>query len=120
MRAVQVIVVDVFREQALEMSFVYRNDVIQQVSPTAFDPTLGNAVLPGTFKRGPHRIHLQPTNGYRYLQPILRVSIEDQKPISRLKTKRLLQLLNDPRTHQMPSDDEVRNASTIMADDKEQ
>ena len=57
MRAVQVIVVDVFREQALEMSFVYRNDVIQQVSPTAFDPMLGNAVLPGTFKRGQHRIH---------------------------------------------------------------
>jgi hypothetical protein len=36
-----------------------RNDVIQQVSSTAFDPTLGNAVLPGTFKRGPHRIRLQ-------------------------------------------------------------
>ena len=38
------IVVDVFREQALEMLFLYRNDVIQPVYPTAFDPTLGNAV----------------------------------------------------------------------------
>jgi len=59
MRAVPVIVADVFREQTFEMSFVQRNYVIQQLSSAAFDPTLGNAVLPRTLERGPQGIQLQ-------------------------------------------------------------
>jgi len=39
--------------------------------------------------------------------------------VSRLKRKRLSQLLDDPRTRQMSGDVEVQNAPTIMADDKE-
>ena len=39
--------------------------------------------------------------------------------MSRLKRKRLSQLLDDPRTRQMSGDVEVQNAPTIMADDKE-
>ena len=39
--------------------------------------------------------------------------------MSRLKRKRLSQLLDGPGTRQMPGDVEVQNASTIMADDKE-
>ena len=49
MRAVFVVIANVFRQQALEMSLVYRNDVIQQVPSAAFHPTLGNAILPRTF-----------------------------------------------------------------------
>lgn len=39
--------------------------------------------------------------------------------MSRLKRKRLSQLLDDPRTRQMSGDVEVQNAPAIMADDKE-
>ena len=44
MRAVFVVIANVFRQQRLEMSLVYRNDVIQQVPSAAFNPTLGNAI----------------------------------------------------------------------------
>src|ERR1700746_3735995 len=53
MRAVFVVIANVFKQQTLEMSLVYRNDVIQQVPSAAFHPTLGNAILPRTFERRP-------------------------------------------------------------------
>jgi hypothetical protein len=39
--------------------------------------------------------------------------------VRRFKRKGLPQLLDDPRTRQVPGDVEVQNAPTIMADDKE-
>ena len=40
MRTVFVVVADVFRKQTFQMAFIHRNDVIQQISSAAFDPTL--------------------------------------------------------------------------------
>ena len=51
MRAVFVVIANVFRQQTIEMSLIQRNYVIQQVSTAAFNPTLGNAVLPRTLER---------------------------------------------------------------------
>jgi hypothetical protein len=59
MRAVFVVIANVFRQQTFEMSLIQRNYVIQQISTAAFNPTLGNAVLPRTFERRPQGIHLQ-------------------------------------------------------------
>lgn len=57
MRAVFVVIANVFRQQTLEMSLVYRNDVIRPSA--ALHPTLGNAILPRIFERHPQGIHLQ-------------------------------------------------------------
>jgi hypothetical protein len=40
MRAVFVIVADIFGDQTFQMAFVHRNNVIQQISSAAFNPTL--------------------------------------------------------------------------------
>src|SRR6266536_6682300 len=53
MRAILVVVANVFREQTFEMLLIHRNNVIQEVSSAAFDPTLRHPVLPGTFEGGP-------------------------------------------------------------------
>ena len=50
--AVLVVVANVVGEKSLQMGFVHRNDVIQQVSPTPFDPPLRHRVLPSTLERG--------------------------------------------------------------------
>ena len=118
MRAVVMIVADVVNEQTLQMAFVQRNDVIQKLSSAAFDPTLRHAVLPGTLEGGPHRTHPQRSNGAWNLQPVFRIPVENEKPGSRFKRKRLSQLLDDPRTRRTPSDVEVQNAPPIMADDE--
>ena len=56
MRAVFVVIPDVFREHTLQMAFIHRNDVIQQVSTAALNPTLRNSILPGTFEGGPNSL----------------------------------------------------------------
>jgi hypothetical protein len=97
MRAVFVVIPDVFREQALQMAFIHRNDVIEQISSAAFNPTLRNSILPGTFKGGPHGTDLQSTDCHRNFQPILPISVKDHELGSQPKRKRLRQLLNHAR-----------------------
>lgn len=45
MRAILMVVADVFRKQPPEMAFIEGNDVIQQVTPAAFHPTLRYTIL---------------------------------------------------------------------------
>jgi len=77
MRAVLVVVADVFRQQPFQMAFIHSDNMIQQVSSAAFDPTLRHPVLPGTLEGGPHRAHLQGSNSHGDLQPVLRIPVED-------------------------------------------
>ena len=46
MRAVLVVIANIVEEKSPQMAFVHRNNVIQQLSPTAFDPALRHPVLP--------------------------------------------------------------------------
>jgi hypothetical protein len=49
------------------MAFIHRDNVIQQVSSAAFDPTLRHTVLPGALEGGADRAYLQGSNGHRDL-----------------------------------------------------
>jgi len=119
MRAVLVVIPDVFREQTLQMAFIHRNDVIQQVSTAALNPTLRNSILPGTFEGGPNGSDLQSTNRCRDFQPIFPIPVKDQKPGCRPKRKRLPQLLNDPPARRVLRDVDVQDAPPAVADDEE-
>ena len=77
MRMVLVVVADVFREQPFPMAFIHRDRMIPQVSSAAFDPTPRDTALPGTLEAGPHRAHLQGSNGHWDLPPVLRIPVED-------------------------------------------
>ncbi len=71
------------------MAFIHRDNVVQQISSAAFDPTLSHTVLPGTLEGGADRAYLQGSNGRGNLQPVFRIPIEEQKPGRRLEWKRL-------------------------------
>ena len=88
MCAVRVVVPDVFRQQPLQMAFVDGNNVIQQITAATADLALRDAILPRTLERSPDRTHVQGSNGCRDLQPILRITVEDQKSGSQVKGKR--------------------------------
>jgi hypothetical protein len=77
MRAVLVVITDVIREQPFQKAFIHHDNMIQQVSSAAFDPTLRHAVLPGALEEGPHRAHLQASNGHRDLHPVFRIPVEE-------------------------------------------
>jgi hypothetical protein len=48
--SVFVVVVNVFAQQAMQMSFVHDDHVIQHLSASAADPSFGNPILPWTPK----------------------------------------------------------------------
>jgi len=50
MRAVFVVVANVFREQTFQMAILNCNDVIQEITPATPYPTLCNSILPRTFE----------------------------------------------------------------------
>ncbi len=82
MRAVLVVVADVFREQTFQMAFIHGNDVIQQISSAAFNPTLRYTILPRAFEGRSYWAHLQGSNGDWNLQPVLGIAVENKKPRS--------------------------------------
>ena len=48
MRSVLMMVMNVLREQSLQMAFIQCNDVVQEVSSAASHPALRDAILPRT------------------------------------------------------------------------
>jgi hypothetical protein len=48
MRAVLMMVTNILAEQSLQMAFIQRNTVVQQVSSAASHPSLRDAILPWT------------------------------------------------------------------------
>jgi len=88
MRAVFVVVANVFREQTFEMASVYRDDVIQQITPAALDLSFRDSVLPWTLERSPNTADShRPNRGWNF-RPILPIAVEDEKPRGRLERKR--------------------------------
>src|SRR5258708_33389784 len=119
MRPVFVVVADVFREQTFQMAFIHGNDVIQQISAAAFNPTLRYAILPRAFKGRSYWADLHGSNGRWNLHPVLGIAVEDEKLSRQIKRKRFSQLLNDPQASRMLGDVEVQDTPTAVADDEE-
>ena len=63
MRAIFVVVGNVFTEQAFQVPFIERDDVIQQFSAAAAHPTLGDAILPGTCEGSPRDVGRTASSG---------------------------------------------------------
>jgi len=119
MRAIIVVVANVFGEQPLQMAFVHRDDMVQQIMPAALDPPFRHAILPRTLERCPDRSHVQGSNGHGNLKSVFAVSIKYQKTGSRSERECLPQLLNDPEACRMFGHVEVQDAPTIVTDHEE-
>ena len=115
MRAVLVVVANIVEEKSPQMAFVHRNNVIQQLSPTAFDP-LRHPVLPWTLERGLDRLNPERSHCSGNLHSVLPVPVKDQKPRNRAKRKRLPQLLDNPLARRALADVAVQDAPPIMSD----
>src|SRR5260370_33619507 len=96
MRAILVIVVNVFGEQSLQMGFVRDDDVIQHVTPATRHPSLRHTVLPRTLDGGSDRSDFERSHHCGNLNSIFAITVEDQESRSRLERKRVSKLLSDP------------------------
>jgi len=57
--SVFVIIRAIIRQKSLQMAFVQRDYVINQLTAAAADPALSHSILPGASNRGAHRCDLQ-------------------------------------------------------------
>src|SRR5664280_690866 len=74
--SVVVIIGNVLRQKSLQMALIQRDHVVEQVAAAASDPTLGDAILPGTPNRGTDRYHLQRADRRWHFQAVLRIVVE--------------------------------------------
>jgi hypothetical protein len=58
MRAVLVMVGDVFGKEPLQVPLIESNHMVEQLAAAAPHSALGDSILPGTFERGPHGIYV--------------------------------------------------------------
>ena len=119
MRSILMVIAEVLRKQPLQMPFVQRNHVIEEITSAAFHPTLSDAVLPRTLKRGPEGSEPERSNRRRNLEPVFPVPIKEQESESRAERKRLAELLDHPKACGVLRHIEVQDPSSVMGDDKE-
>jgi hypothetical protein len=112
-------VVDVFCKKPFQMTFIHRDNMIEQISPAAFYPSLRHTILPGAFEGGSDGVHPQGSHCHADLHPTFGVMVENQIFGYRLEWKRLSQLLHNPLACRVPGDVKVQDPSAIMTDDKE-
>jgi len=62
MRLILVAIADLFRKQSFQKPLVHRDRMIEQILPTALNPTLSDAVLPRALKRTPEGSDPQRSN----------------------------------------------------------
>ena len=115
MRAVFVIVTDVFTEKAFQMPLVEHDHMVKQVAPTTLHPALGDSVLPGTSIGSTCRGDAQGFHGGDYFRSEFRVAVEDQIFVREFKGKCFAQLLHDPVAGRIAGYVEMQNAPAIMA-----
>jgi hypothetical protein len=83
------------------------------------NPPFRNAVLPGTWERGPDRTDGHRPHCNRDLQAVLAVPIKDEESGGGLVGESLPLLLHNPCAGGMPRDIEMQHASAIMTYNEE-
>jgi len=101
------------------MRFVDGNHVVQQFATATSYPPFRDTILPRTANRGPYRRDPHGANGDGDLAAVLCVVIDEQKLDGGLVRKGLPQLLDNPGTRGMARYIAVKDASTVMSQDKE-
>jgi len=119
MGSVVVKVADVLVHEALQMSFIQNDHMIEQISTAVSDPALSNTVLPRTSVAGPLRLDAKAIHRFDHFEVELRPSIKDKVTWCRVEGERLAQLLNDPGAGRVSGYIEVKNAPPVMRNDEE-
>ena len=78
MRAVVVVVTNILAHQPLHMTFIQRDHMVEQISAAGADPTLRNAILPGTSEACPFGFDAETLHGSGHFCIEVRCPVENQ------------------------------------------
>jgi hypothetical protein len=93
--------------------------VVEQVPTHTSNPTLGNAILPGTAKSSSDRLSAVLLDGPNDVSRELRVAVEDEKPLQLFISPSFAQLQYDPESVWPRCHIAVQNLPPVVADDEE-
>src|ERR1035441_5677602 len=119
MSPVFVIIAEVFFQQSSQMSLVQNDHMVEQLPTHTPNPTLGDAVLPGTAKNSSDRLHAILFDGPDDVSRKLRVAVKDQKPVRLVVSPSFAQLQYDPQGVWLTGHIDVQNLPPVVADDEE-
>jgi hypothetical protein len=119
MCSVALVVTDVFIHQALQMSIIENDHMVEQIAAAVAHPSLGNTVLPRTSEAGSRRLGPEAPYGIDHLRVEAGVPVKNQVARSSVVRERFAQLLNHPGAGRVPGHIAVEDAPAIMRNDKE-
>src|SRR5579872_6115140 len=118
-RAVFVVVGDVFTPKSPEMSIIQRDYLIEQFAANTADPTFRYSVLP----RAPHTrangFQATRLQKFEHVAAKLGVTVEQDVPVGTWKRQGFAQLLYNPIARRVLRDIEVQDTPATVLDDKE-
>ena len=89
------------------MSFVQRDDMVQNLSATTSNPSFRSSVLPGRLNAGPLRLQRRGLLKCDHGGIEFRITVQDHVTVRASFRKSLAQLLNDPLRTRMSSNVEM-------------
>ena len=114
--SVRVIIRDVIPDQTAHVSFADDDYVIQQLSATAPDPTLGHSILPGACGADACRFDAVGGQEIAYLLAKLAITIENRVAVRTSFRKGLPQLLYYPGADGVLGDIEMEDLASAVFD----
>src|SRR5216684_189792 len=117
--AIVMVIVHVCSDQPVEMPFVQRDDLVEEIAPAAAHPALGDAVLPWRLNGRARRVQ---TCGFQEPDDIAvkrRVVVKQHEAMRTIARKYIPQLLHDPRGCRLASHVDVQDPAPTVFDDEE-
>ena len=118
-RAVFLVIGDIFAPQSPEVLIVQRDYVIKHFTANTADPALRHSVLPRAPNTGANGFHGTGLEKLDHIAAELGVTVEQDVAVGTGKRQSLAQLLYDPVAGRMLRDVEVEDPSATMLDNKE-
>jgi len=119
MRAIRVVITDVFIQQAFQMAFIHNDHMVEQIAAAIADPALGDTVLPRASEARPLGLDTEALYRVDHFFIELRAAIEDQITRRRVVRKCLAQLLDNPSACRVLGDTTLQDSPPIMRNDEE-
>ena len=119
MRSVVVVVTNILAHQPLQMTFIQRDHMVEQISAAVADPMFRNAILPGTSEARPFGFDAEALHDSGHLFVKVRGPVENQVVRCGVIGECFSKLMCDLGTIWMSGNVPVQNAPPVMGDDKE-
>ena len=114
-----VVIADVLGHEALQVTLVQDDYMVEQVAAAIADEAFGDAVLPGTLKAGSFGFDAETLDGVDDFLAEICCSIEDQIARRGIVREGFAQLLNHPGGSRVLCRIEMQYAPPIVRDDEE-